>query len=47
MRGKALTFEGSGTRRQMLDLERTLTGVDPGLLSREPWAGLRLEDLLP
>lgn len=29
----------SGTRREMLNLERFIVERDPGPLNREPWAG--------
>jgi RHS repeat-associated protein len=45
MRGKVLTIEATGARATILKMERAMTEVDPGPLSKEPWAGSRLQVL--
>jgi hypothetical protein len=39
MRDKDMEVLQSGTRREMLNLERFIVERDPGPLNREPWAG--------
>lgn len=40
MQDKYMDIMQSGTRREMLNLERFIVERDPGPLNREPWAGM-------
>jgi hypothetical protein len=39
MQDKEMEILQTGTRREMLNLERFIVERDPGPLNREPWAG--------
>jgi hypothetical protein len=39
MQDKSMEIMQSGSRREMLNLERFIVERDPGPLNREPWAG--------
>jgi hypothetical protein len=42
LKGKIMNIEDQGPRSLMLKIEREMTENDPGLLNREPWAGMGL-----
>jgi RHS repeat-associated protein len=45
MEGKNMSLMTSGSRREMLNLERWIVEHDPGALNREPWAGRQAGDV--
>jgi hypothetical protein len=45
LQDKSMELMTSGTRREMLDLERFIVERDPGPLNREPWAGSQANDV--
>jgi hypothetical protein len=45
LQDKSMELMTSGTRREMLDLERFIVERDPGPLNREPWAGSQPNDV--
>jgi hypothetical protein len=45
LRGKTMELMTTGTRREMLNLERWIVERDPGPLNLERWAGRHSDDI--